>query len=112
MIFSHLHVRDIEFDLENDQFRCLYGLDTVSSERPKLSDVQRVTEIYDDPTFFLGGPDANDVKQGRLGDCWFLSALSMMSTSKGLVEKFCVAVSCYSTFSFRQVHITNRSSAR
>lgn len=73
--------------------RCIYGLDAGTSKLPKPADVQRVTEIYDEPVFFLGGPDANDVKQGRLGDCWFLAALSMMSTSKGLVEKFCVAVS-------------------
>lgn len=86
-------LRDIEFDLENDQFRCIYGLDALTSKVPKPADVRRVTEIYDEPTFFLGAPDANDVKQGYLGDCWFLAALSMISTSKGLVEKFCVAVS-------------------
>lgn len=96
-------LRDIEFDLEKDQLRCVYGLDVATSKLPKPADVRRVTEIYDEPIFFLGGPNANDVKQGRLGDCWFLAALSMMSTSKGLVEKFCVAVVLFLP---HQIHLT------
>lgn len=30
---------------------------------------------------------------GRLGDCWFLSAMAAVSTKPGLIEKLCVAVS-------------------
>lgn len=71
----------------------MYGLNVDTTSIPKAADVRRVTEIYDKPTFFLGRPDVDDIKQGRLGDCWLLAALSMMSTSKGLVEKICVAVS-------------------
>ncbi|KAJ6580695.1 hypothetical protein B0H19DRAFT_1112126, partial [Mycena capillaripes] len=82
--------RDVEFDLENDRERCLFGL---SKEGRKLapSDVQRVTQIFSSPSFFIDGADSNDIVQGRLGDCWFLSALSTMTTAKGLMEKFCVA---------------------
>jgi hypothetical protein len=40
-----------------------------------------------------GAADSNDIIQGKLGDCWFLSALATASTAKGLVDKFCVAVS-------------------
>jgi hypothetical protein len=58
----------------------------------KPSDVQRVTQIFDKPSFFIDGADSNDIVQGALGDCWFCSALATMSTAKGLVEKFCVAV--------------------
>ncbi|KAJ7648227.1 hypothetical protein DFH06DRAFT_1332463 [Mycena polygramma] len=82
--------RDVEFDLENDRDRCLFGL---SKENRELapSDVQRVTKIFSNPSFFIDGADSNDLVQGRLGDCWFLSALSTMTTAKGLMEKFCVA---------------------
>lgn len=83
--------RDIEFDLENDKERCLHGLSSETRYTP--SDVQRVTQIFDNPSFFVDGADANDIVQGRIGDCWFLSALATMSTSKGLIEKFCVAAS-------------------
>ncbi|KAJ7235550.1 cysteine proteinase [Mycena rebaudengoi] len=82
--------RDVEFDLENDKERCLFGL---SKEDRKFapSDVQRVTKIFEKPSFFIDGAESNDIVQGRLGDCWFLSALATMSTAKGLIEKFCVA---------------------
>lgn len=69
---------------------CLHGLGT---KRFKPSDIQRATQIFDAPSFFIEGADSSDIVQGKLGDCWFLSALSTMSTAQGLVEKFCVAVS-------------------
>jgi hypothetical protein len=82
--------RDIEFDLENDQNRCLYGL---ADDELSPADIHRVTQIFDDPQFFVGGAaHSNDIVQGALGDCWFLSALTTVSTAPGLVEKFCVAV--------------------
>ncbi|KAJ6530827.1 hypothetical protein DFH09DRAFT_1183938 [Mycena vulgaris] len=82
--------RDAEFDLENDRDRCLFGL-SKDTAREYPSDVQRVTKIFKNPSFFVDGADSNDIVQGRLGDCWFLSALSTMSTAKGLIEKYCVA---------------------
>ena len=83
--------RDIEFDLENDKARCLYGLFIKSDHSP--ADVHRVTQIFDKPQFFVGGAArSNDIIQGRLGDCWFLSALATVSTAPGLIEKLCVAV--------------------
>jgi hypothetical protein len=85
--------RDIEFDLENDRGRCLYGLVPQSNEILSPADVHRVTQIFDNPQFFVGGAaHSNDIVQGDLGDCWFLSALTTVSTAPGLVEKFCVAV--------------------
>ncbi|KAJ8509380.1 hypothetical protein ONZ45_g8446 [Pleurotus djamor] len=84
--------RDIDFDLENDPTICLYGLETDNpSESYAPSDVRRVTQIFNKPQFFVDGADANDIVQGGLGDCWFLSALSMMTTAQGLIEKSCVA---------------------
>ncbi|KAK7052859.1 hypothetical protein VNI00_004178 [Paramarasmius palmivorus] len=81
--------RDIEFDLENDRERCLHGLGCDETYDP--SDVQRVTEIFKNPQFFIDGADSNDLVQGGIGDCWFISALATMSTYGGLVERFCVA---------------------
>lgn len=89
--------RDIEFDLENDRERCLNGL-TPIDESYTPSDVQRVTQIFDKPQFFIDGADSNDIEQGGIGDCWFVSALATMSTAPGLVEKFCVAVCGHSNF--------------
>ncbi|KAF9263950.1 cysteine proteinase [Marasmius fiardii PR-910] len=82
--------RDHEFDLETDRDRCLHGLGSRETYNP--SDVQRVTQIFENPHFFIDGAGSNDMKQGGIGDCWFVSALATMSTCEGLVEKFCVAM--------------------
>ncbi|KAK7026056.1 hypothetical protein VNI00_015784 [Paramarasmius palmivorus] len=79
--------RDHEFDLQNDRHRCLHGLSAI---RYEPSDVRRVTQIFNNPEFFVDGADSNIV-QGAIENAWFVSALATMSTSKGLVERFCVA---------------------
>jgi hypothetical protein len=85
-------LRDNEFDLENDKLRCLKGLDCDDeSEVPPA--VLRLTQIFEQPQYVVDGADAVDIIQGGLGDCWLLSALATMTTSKGLIEKLCVAVS-------------------
>ncbi|KAK0203050.1 hypothetical protein DFS33DRAFT_1489094 [Desarmillaria ectypa] len=81
--------RDHEFDLQNDRFRCLHGL--ASEETYNPSDVLRVTQIFDNPQFFIDGASSNDIFQGAIGDCWFVSALATVCTPPGLVERFCVA---------------------
>ncbi|KAK3325840.1 calcium-dependent cysteine-type endopeptidase-like protein [Apodospora peruviana] len=53
--------------------------------------VKRVEEIFDDPKFYIDGPTANDVRQGRDGDCWLMAALCTLSNKPGLIEKICVA---------------------
>ncbi|KAG8889508.1 hypothetical protein FRB98_003982 [Tulasnella sp. 332] len=83
--------RDIEFDLEEDRKLCLHSVDTAEDSAYTPADVLRVHQIFDNPTFFSAdGPSANGIIQGQCGDCWFLAALSNIS-SKGLIEKFCVA---------------------
>lgn len=53
--------------------------------------VARVSQIFDAPQFFIDGPTANDVRQGRDGDCWLMAALCTMSDKPGLIERICVA---------------------
>jgi hypothetical protein len=48
-------------------------------------------DIFDDPEFFEDGPTANDIRQGNVGDCWFLAALTALSGKQELIEKLCVA---------------------
>ena len=63
---------------------------------------KRASELSNDPGLFLddeedesgdGGAEANDIIQGTLGDCYFLSSLAILCTSKGLglVEKLFVS---------------------
>ncbi|KAG8709774.1 hypothetical protein FRC08_018066, partial [Ceratobasidium sp. 394] len=83
--------RDVEFDIEEDKERCLHGLATSQASRYTPADVMRVHQIFDDPKFFIDGANSSDIMQGRLGDCWLLSALATVSTMEDLVEKICVA---------------------
>lgn len=53
--------------------------------------VARVVDIFDKPQFFIDGPTANDVRQGRDGDCWLMAALCTLSNKPGLIERLCVA---------------------
>ncbi|KAJ7122682.1 hypothetical protein C8R43DRAFT_45494 [Mycena crocata] len=86
----NLRYRDVDFDIENDQDRCLNGL--VIAEVYNPSDVQRVTELFENPQFFAGSPYSNEIIQGqKCSNCWFISAMAATSTIKGLVEKYCVA---------------------
>ncbi|KAJ2930762.1 hypothetical protein H1R20_g6336, partial [Candolleomyces eurysporus] len=82
--------RDTEFDLEGDSDTCLHG---IVEKVKEPTGVQRVTEIFDAPHFFNpdGVASSNDICQGALGDCWFLSGLATISSVPRLVEEICVA---------------------
>ncbi|KAG8926735.1 hypothetical protein FRC02_008704 [Tulasnella sp. 418] len=80
--------RDIDFDFIEDQDLCLHGLSKSSIYSP--SDVLRVTQIFDNPKFFVDGATSGDLAQGAIGDCWFISAMAIVA-SAGLIEKICVA---------------------
>jgi hypothetical protein len=54
--------------------------------------VKRIEDIFDEPHFFEDGAAiANDVKQGAVGDCWFLAAITALSGKSELIERLCVA---------------------
>jgi hypothetical protein len=85
--------RDIEFDLEGDQWSCLYGLCGKKDEDEDPKGVRRASSMFNEPIFFSEtGHPGRRVMQGRLGDCWFLSALATVGTIPRLIEQICVAV--------------------
>lgn len=88
---------DIERDLKIVQRRdCLDGLYNIYTngaglkEHPTPTDVKRVCEIFEKPTFFAKGASCDDIIQGSLGDCWLLAAFSMLSCNDKLVKDICV----------------------
>ena len=72
--------------------RCLKGLNYIG-EGDIPPGVLRVTQIFDNPQFTIDGADAIDIVQGKLDDCYFVSAMATITTSKGMIEKLCVEVS-------------------
>lgn len=93
--------RDPHFDIEEDFRRlgddtpfsdCLMGLlDDPAKNKLRPQSVKRVEDIFEKPQFFVDGATASDVRQGREGDCWFMSAVATLSNKKGLIDKVCVA---------------------
>ena len=45
-----------------------------------------LTQICEDAKFFADGPESNDVVQGSLGNCCFVSALSVLATKDYLLR--------------------------
>lgn len=56
-----------------------------------IGSAKRVTDIFEKPAFFIDGVSANDVRQGYVGDCWFIAAIAAMTGQKDLIERVCVA---------------------
>ncbi|KAJ5168766.1 uncharacterized protein N7482_004360 [Penicillium canariense] len=81
---------DIELDLKSNRRHYLDELDKVN-DIMKPRGVKRVTEIFENPHFYVNGPTASDVRQGYDGDCWLMAALCTMGNKAGLIEKICVA---------------------
>ncbi|KAK8030049.1 calpain-8 [Apiospora rasikravindrae] len=86
---------DLEFDLKWGKRDTLESLWNSHDERPssafKPKSVKRVIDIFENPKFYIDGPTANDVRQGRDGDCWLLAALCTLSNKSSLIERVCVA---------------------
>ncbi|KAI0420583.1 hypothetical protein F5X98DRAFT_361668 [Xylaria grammica] len=87
---------DLELDLKWGDRDTLESLSNTKGEKKPESgfhpkSVKRVTDVFDAPKFYIDGPTANDVRQGRDGDCWLLAALCTLSNKPSLIERVCVA---------------------
>ncbi|KAI1175796.1 hypothetical protein F4777DRAFT_598045 [Nemania sp. FL0916] len=89
---------DLDWDLKMNRGNCLNYLGSakfdMSNTRystttsvPKA--VKRVHEIFEKPTF-LKDVDGADIKQGGLGDCWFIASLSALANVDDAVKRVCV----------------------
>ncbi|KAI0393899.1 hypothetical protein F5Y17DRAFT_476293 [Xylariaceae sp. FL0594] len=89
---------DLDWDLKMGKGNCLNYLGSskfdmintrysTTTSVPKA--VKRVHEIFEKPTF-LKDVDGSDIKQGGLGDCWFIASLSALANVPGAVHKVCV----------------------
>jgi len=74
-------LNDAQFDLSSS------NLKSPSSTVPKA--VKRVHEIFEKPTFMktIAG---SDVKQGHLGDCWFMASLTALAGVQDAIKRNCV----------------------
>ncbi|KIM82630.1 hypothetical protein PILCRDRAFT_820507 [Piloderma croceum F 1598] len=90
--------RDLGFDFESERNNCLFGPEVFGDDDELFPKIpykpyanRRVPQIFDNPQFYVDGARYSDIVQGKLGDCWFLSAIAAVGTKPGLVEKLCVA---------------------
>jgi hypothetical protein len=91
-----IHDRDIDFDIENDPNRCLHNL--VDSNIFSLTlEARRVTEIFENPVFHSRTSGSAQAVQGAVEDCYLVSALSSLTSTDGLIQNLCVAVSLCGT---------------
>ncbi|CAG8568701.1 7043_t:CDS:2 [Ambispora leptoticha] len=84
---------DQAFDLAANPPHALYkaGDKKADGEKVEYSSIKRIREILPDRQFFINGEEHGDVKQGFIGDCWFLAAMAAAADVPGLIESICVA---------------------
>ncbi|TYZ68227.1 hypothetical protein PybrP1_005505 [[Pythium] brassicae (nom. inval.)] len=91
---KNIKYRDPHFDLSTAQDFCLNGLrqkgEGIEGVAPPGA-VRRVEDVFDAPLFVVDGISAADIKQGAMGDCWFLAALATIANVPHLLESICVA---------------------
>ncbi|KAI1325222.1 hypothetical protein F5Y16DRAFT_277502 [Xylariaceae sp. FL0255] len=89
---------DLDWDLKMGRGNCLNYLGSskfdmantrYSSTTSVPKCVKRVHEIFEKPTF-LKDIDGTDIKQGGLGNCWFIASLSALANVEGAVKRICV----------------------
>ena len=86
---------DVHFDLESDlkvtgNRDCIDGLVDDRDTKDQPWDVKRVTDLFDNPRFFSEGAGFDDIMQGGLGDCWLMSAFSILTCREGSIDRVCV----------------------
>ena len=84
---------DRTFELpDSDTLMSLVMDETPSSVRGLrgVGSVKRVDKIFEDPEFYEDGASVEDVRQGQVGDCWFLAAITALSGKAKLIERVCV----------------------
>ncbi|KIX96871.1 uncharacterized protein Z520_07591 [Fonsecaea multimorphosa CBS 102226] len=82
---------DIERDLKITRIRdCLDGLIIEDDDKEYPADAKRVTDIFDEPKFYVNGVSYDDILQGSAGDCWFLAAISTLSCNQEFIDRVCV----------------------
>ncbi|PVH89096.1 cysteine proteinase [Cadophora sp. DSE1049] len=92
---NHKYI-DPDFDCWRDQESCLLPLQGVSPACRKLikggpKSVKRVGEVFKNPQFFTAEPANDEIRQGRIGNCWLISALCALTNKPGLIKQICVA---------------------
>jgi len=92
---NHKYI-DPDFDCWRDQESCLLPLPGAETASRRLTkggpkSVKRVGEVFENPQFFPDGPATNDIRQGRIGNCWLVSARCALTNKPGLIESICVA---------------------
>jgi hypothetical protein len=53
--------------------------------------IHRVDWIFDDPKFIIDDFSTTDVRQGSIGDCWWVAAVANICSMPELMRKICVA---------------------
>ena len=89
---------DIDWDLKLLKGDYLNGLgephrfdiccDDDDASRPHA--VKRAHEIFERPTFSPELANPADLKQGNLGDCWFISSLTNLANMPGGISRICI----------------------
>lgn len=82
---------DYDFYMSLNSGDVLDSLDTNADLKSEKPCVKRVRDIFEKPSFFLDGATGNDVRQGRLSNCWMAAAVSAVTNKSGLIEKLCPA---------------------
>ncbi|KAF9998251.1 hypothetical protein BGZ65_006232 [Modicella reniformis] len=82
--------RDSKFDLLSDRRNSLYSSLISETVYKDIAGTKRLPDLFRNPVFFLKGVSPDDIKQGSVGDCWFVASLAVISNIPGLLQQLCV----------------------
>ncbi|KAI8805719.1 hypothetical protein BJ742DRAFT_819744 [Cladochytrium replicatum] len=86
--------RDPYFDFGSGAYTCVLKAGSDNEELFAASQeatVRRVHQIFEKPCFVVDGYDSADIRQGKIGTCYFLAALASLAAMPKLIERICVA---------------------